>query len=269
MKFGKNSRLEMDEKAPIQTAVITGTGGIALGVAKRLLRDGFSVILCGNDSEQNELARSELTGQNAQVVALDVSDASAVEQFAIGLENRLDAVDALVNCAAIQPYGTVETTTPADWDRTIRINLTGYYLMSHFLYSLLKARRNAAIVNFASIQGHMNQNNVLAYATSKGAIHALTRAMAVDCARDGVRVNSVSPGSIRSPMLELSARSLAPEGSSIEDTIAGFGRSHAIGRVGKIEEVAALVSFLVGQESGFCVGGDFPVDGGLRAKLGV
>ena len=257
----------MDEKPPIRTVVITGTGGIALGVAKRLLRDGFSVVLCGNDLEQNELARSQLTDQGAQVVALDVSDASAVEQFAIELANRLDAVDALVNCAAIQPYGTIETTTPADWERVI--GLTGYYLMSHFLYPLLKARGNAAIVNFASVQGHMNQNNVLGYATSKGAIHALTRAMAVDCARDGVRVNSVSPGSVRTPMLEFSARSLAPDGSDIEDTIAGFGRSHAIGRVGTIEEVAALVSFLVGQESGFCVGGDFSIDGGLRAKLGV
>jgi NAD(P)-dependent dehydrogenase (short-subunit alcohol dehydrogenase family) len=259
----------MDEKPPIRTVVITGTGGIALGVAKRLLRDGFSVVLCGNDLEQNELARSQLTDQSAQVVALDVSDASAVEQFAIELENRLDAVDALVNCAAIQPYGTIETTTPADWERVIGINLTGYYLMSHFLYPLLKARGNAAIVNFASVQGHMNQNNVLGYATSKGAIHALTRAMAVDCARDGVRVNSVSPGSVRTPMLEFSARSLAPDGSDIEDSIAGFGRSHAIGRVGTIEEVAALVSFLVGQESGFCVGSDFSIDGGLRAKLGV
>src|ERR1700688_4789862 len=90
----------MDEKPPTRTAVITGTSGIALGVAKRLLRDGFSVVLCGNDLEQNELARSQLTDQSAQVVALDVSDASAVEQFAIELANRLDAVDALVNCAA-------------------------------------------------------------------------------------------------------------------------------------------------------------------------
>jgi meso-butanediol dehydrogenase / (S,S)-butanediol dehydrogenase / diacetyl reductase len=93
--------------------------------------------------------------------------------------------------------------------------------------------------------------------------------MAVDCAKDGVRVNSVSPGSVRTPMLEFSARSLAPDGSDIEDAIAGFGRSHAIGRVGTVEEVAALVSFLVGQESGFCVGSDFSIDGGLWAKLGV
>lgn len=252
-----------------KTAVITGTSGIALGVGKRLLRDGFSVTLCGNDAEQNAAARRELAGQKAEVADLDVSDADAVERFAAGLKTRLDGLDALVNCAAIQPYGTVETTTPADWNKVIGINLTGYYLMAHFLYPLLKKRGSASIVNFASVQGHMNQNNVLGYATSKGAIHALTRAMAVDCAKDGIRVNSLSPGSIMSPMLEFSARSLTPEGGNWEETLAGFGRAHSAGRVGTIEEVAALVSYLVGSESGFCVGGDYPIDGGLRAKLGV
>ena len=252
-----------------KTAVITGTSGIALGIAKRLSRDGFAVILCGNDAEQNAAARTELADKAAEVAQLDVSDADAVERFAADLGSRLDGLDGLVNCAGIQPYGTVETTTPAEWNRVIGINLTGYYLMAHFLYPLLKQRGSASIVNFASVQGHMNQNNVLGYATSKGAIHALTRAMAVDCARDGIRVNSVSPGSIMSPMLEFSARSLTPEGGDWEETLAGFGRAHSAGRVGTIEEVAALVSYLVGPESGFCIGSDFSIDGGLRAKLGV
>jgi NAD(P)-dependent dehydrogenase (short-subunit alcohol dehydrogenase family) len=119
----------MHEEAPIRTAVMTGTGGIALGVAKRLLRDGFSVVLCGNGLEQNEPARTELMDQSAQVVALDVSEASAVEPYAIELANRREAVDALVNCAAIQPYATIETTTPADWERVIGTNLTGYYTL--------------------------------------------------------------------------------------------------------------------------------------------
>ena len=123
-----------------KSAVITGTSGIALGIAKRLLRDGFAVILCGNDTEQNAAARTELAGKDADVVDLDVSDADAVERFAADLGSRLDGLDALVNCAAIQPYGTVETTTPADWNKVIGINLTGYYLMAHFLYPLLKKR---------------------------------------------------------------------------------------------------------------------------------
>jgi len=252
-----------------KNAVVTGTSGIALGISKRLLKDGFAVTLCGNDPGQNAAAAKELAGQPAEIALVDVSDAAAVERFAADLAARIDGLDALVNCAAIQPYGTIETTTPADWEKTIGINLTGYFLVAHFLYPLLKKRGSASIVNFASVQGHMNQNNVLAYATSKGAIHALTRAMAVDCARDGVRVNSISPGSIRSPMLEFSARSLTPEGGDWEETLAGFGRAHVAGRVGTIEEVAGLVSYLVGPESGFSTGSDFAIDGGLRAKLGV
>ena len=123
-----------------RTAVITGTSGIALGIAKRLLRDGFAVILCGNDTGQNAAARSELAGPRGRVVALDVSDAGAVERFAADLGSASTGCDALVNCAAIQPYGTIETTTPAEWNKVIGINLTGYYLMAHFLYPLLKKR---------------------------------------------------------------------------------------------------------------------------------
>jgi len=252
-----------------RNAVVTGTSGIALGVAKRLVADGFAVTLCGNDSDQNAAAQAAFAGMAADVATVDVSDADAVERFATGLGTRIDALHALVNCAAIQPYGNLETTTPADWEKTIGINLTGYFLMAHFLYPLLKKAGTASIVNFASVQGHMNQNNVLAYATSKGAIHALTRAMAVDCAKDGVRVNSISPGSIRSPMLEFSARSLTPEGGDWEETLVGFGRAHSAGRVGTIEEVAGLVAYLVGPESGFSIGSDFAIDGGLRAKLAV
>lgn len=192
-----------------------------------------------------------------------------VAAFAADLESKLDGLDALVNAAAIQPYGTVETTTPEDWQRVIDTNLTSCYLTSHYLYPLLKKRETTSIVHLASVQGHSNQRNVLAYATSKGAIHALTRAMAVDRARDGVRVNSVSPGSVRTPLLEFAARELTPEGGSIEDTLTGFGRSHPVGRVGTVEEVAALISYLVGPTSRFCTGADFLIDGGLRAQLGV
>ncbi|MBN9023731.1 MAG: SDR family oxidoreductase, partial [Rhizobiales bacterium] len=208
---------------PDRNAVVTGTAGIALGVAERLLDDGFAVTLCGINPAQNEAARERLKGRAVTVVALDVSDAAAVERFAADFAAGTEALDALVNCAAIQTYGNLETTTPDDWDKVIRINLTGYYLMAHYLYPLLKTRGSAAIVNIASVQGHMNQNNVLGYATTKGAIHALTRAMAVDCAKDGVRVNSISPGSIRTPLLEFSARELTPEGGDWEETLAGFG----------------------------------------------
>lgn len=250
-------------------AVVTGSAGIGLGVAERLLADGFGVLLCGVSPQDNAVARERTAGKAIEVLELDVSDEAAVGALGARLAKEIDGLDALVNCAGIQPYGTIETTSPADWSHVIGVNLTGYFLMAHFLYPLLKARETASIVNIASVQGHQNQNNVLGYATSKGAIHAFTRALAVDCARDKVRVNSVSPGSIRTPLLEFAARELTPPGGDPEETLRGFGAAHAAGRVGTTAEVAALVSFLVGPESLFCIGGDYSVDGGLRAQLGV
>lgn len=250
-------------------AVVTGSAGIGLGVAKRLLADGFGVVLCGVDDSDNVKASEQTQGMAIDVVKLDVSNEAEVEALSDRLKKEVSGIDALANCAGIQPYGTIETTTPKDWRRVIDINLTGYYHMAHFLYPLLKARKTASIINIASVQGHMNQDNVMAYATSKGAIHALTRSMAVDCAKDNIRVNSISPGSIRTPLLEFAAKELTAPGDDPEETLLGFGKSHAIGRVGTVEEIGAMVSFLVGTESGFCIGGDFSVDGGLKAQLGV
>jgi len=259
----------MNWKEQEKIAVVTGTAGIGLGVAQRLLKDGFGVVLCGVDEADNAQAAKATSGTPTKIVLIDVSQEEAVNDLANALAADVGGVDALVNCAGIQPYGTVETTTPEIWRRVIDINLSGYFYMAHFLYPLLTSRPTASIVNIASVQGHLNQNNVLAYATSKGAIHAFTRAMAVDCARDGVRVNSVSPGSIRTPLLEYAARELTASGGNYEETLKDFGRAHSIGRIGTVEEVAALVSYLVGSESGFCIGGDFLIDGGLKARLGV
>ncbi|AKO99098.1 3-oxoacyl-reductase (plasmid) [Marinovum algicola DG 898] len=248
-------------------AVVTGTAGIGLGVARRLVQDGFAVTLCGVDAQDNSAAKEALP--EAAVVELDVSDDRAVAQFAASLIARIPKLDALINCAGIQPYGTIETTTPADWQRVIGVNLGGYFNMAHFLYPLLKKAGAASVVNFASVQGHRCQNNVLGYATSKGAIHAFTRALAVDAARDGIRVNSVSPGSVRTPLLEFAARELTPADGDPEATMQSFGAAHPMGRVGTTQEIAALVSYLTGPESAFHTGADFVIDGGLNIKLGV
>lgn len=250
-----------------KVAVVTGSSGIGLGAALKLAELGARVHLCGNDETHNRNAASITAGRHITVETLDVARDEDV--FALAERLRPSGVDILVNAAAIQPYGTVETTTPDDWDRVMRINLRSCYLMSHALYPLMKARGGGSIIHIASVQGHMNQRNVLAYATSKGAVHALTRAMAVDCAHDNIRVNSISPGSIRTPMLEFAARELTPPGGDPEQTLQGFGAGHPIGRVGTIQEVAELIAFLAGPRSSFSTGSDYGVDGGLRAQLGV
>lgn len=259
----------MNWKDREKIAVVTGSAGIGLGIALKLVEEGFGVVLCGNSEDDNATARNVSKKKPIEVVDLDVSDETAVKVFTTNLGKDIKGLDALINCAAIQPYGNIETTTPEAWRNVIDINLTGYFLMAHFLYPLLKSRHTASIINISSVQGHLNQSNVLGYATSKGAIHAFTRALAVDCARDNIRVNSISPGSIRTPLLEFAAKELTEPGGNVEDTLIGFGEAHAIRRIGTVEEIGALVAYLVGPDAGFCIGSDFLIDGGLKAKLGV
>ena len=130
----------------------------------------------------------------------------------------------------------------------------------------MKKRGGGAIINLASVQGHACQRGVAAYAASKGAVHSLTRAMALDHASDNIRVNSISPGSINTPMLERSAANFAP-GVPLARGVPTLGPVLIrVGRIGTPEEVAELAAFLVSDKAAFCTGGDYLVDGGLAGR---
>ena len=254
-----------------RTAAVTGTSGIGLDAGLHLARLGARVFLAGIDAELNRkaegLAKNE--GLSVSLHHVDVGDEDSVRNWTSDIMAETDCLHALVNAAGIQTYGSAEDTTPAEWDRTMAVNLRSCYLTSHLMYPLLKAADGASVVHVSSVQGHNNQNRVLAYATTKGAVHALTRAMAVDCAADSIRVNSISPGSIQTPLLEFSASQLATGGKSIDDMIAEFGKSHPIGRVGTPAETSAVIAFLCSDAAAFVTGADLKVDGGLTAQLGV
>ncbi len=132
----------------------------------------------------------------------------------------------------------------------------------------MKRRGGGSIINLASVQGTACQPGVAAYATSKGAILSLTRALALDHAADGIAVNSISPGSIGTPMLATSAAHFSPD-LPVEMVFDRFGAAHPLGRIGTPEEVAELASFLASDKAAFCTGSDFRVDGGLLAGIGV
>ena len=149
------------------------------------------------------------------------------------------------------------------------VNVGSIYLTAHFGVPEMARRGGGAIVNISSVQGFNCQQNVAAYVATKGAIHALTRAMALDHADQKIRVNSVSPGSVRTPLLELAARTYGGEGVSIEQAFARFGAAHPLGRIGEPEEVAEMVAFLASDKAGFCTGSDYRIDGGLTAGIGV
>jgi NAD(P)-dependent dehydrogenase (short-subunit alcohol dehydrogenase family) len=148
------------------------------------------------------------------------------------------------------------------------VNISSAYLLAHFGIPEIKKRGGGSIVVVASVQGHACQRGVAAYATSKGGVLSLTHALALDHAPDRIRVNSISPGSIRTPMLERAAAHFSPE-LPIETVVERFGAAHPLGRVGTVEEVAELAAFLLSERSSFCTGGDYLVDGGLLAGIGV
>jgi NAD(P)-dependent dehydrogenase (short-subunit alcohol dehydrogenase family) len=249
-----------------KVALITGGAtGIGLGSARALAADGAELALLGPPGQALDASAAEL---GALALPGDVASSADVASAIARVEARFGRLDIIVNSAAIQPYGTVETMGEADWDRVLAVNLKGIYLTGHFGIPLLRRSGGGAVVNIASVQGIACQTNVAAYVASKGAVLALTRAMALDHAKDNIRVNAVCPGSIDTPMLRFAA-SENLDGKTEDEVIASWGKAHPIGRVGSTEDVGNMVAFLAGPDAAFCTGGEYKVDGGLLAKIGV
>jgi NAD(P)-dependent dehydrogenase (short-subunit alcohol dehydrogenase family) len=253
-----------------RVALVTGTTGIGRAIAKRFAAGGAQVIACGIDAAANEELTREAdeVGLSLLVEHCDVTNLDRMRAVIAQAVSRHGGLDIIVNAAAIHPFGTVVETDLATWNRCMMVNVGSIYLTAHLGIPEMKKRGSGSIVNLASVQGHACQRGVAAYAASKGAIHSLTRALALDHAADHIRVNSISPGSIRTPMLARSAGNFAP-GVSVEEVFSRFGAAHPLGRVGTPEEVAELAAFLASDKAGFCTGGDYLIDGGLLAGIGV
>jgi meso-butanediol dehydrogenase / (S,S)-butanediol dehydrogenase / diacetyl reductase len=253
-----------------RVAIVTGTTGIGRAIGMRFAARGAQVVACGIEAAaNNELTRDATRlGLTLQVENCDVTDLEQVRAVVVKTVSQFGGLDIIVNAAAIHPFGTVLQTDLATWNRCMMVNVGSMYLLAHLGIPEMKKRGGGAIINLASVQGHACQRGVVAYAASKGAIHSLTRALALDHAADNIRVNSISPGSIRTPMLARSAANFSPEVPT-EEVFARFGAAHPLGRIGTPEEVAELAAFLASDKAGFCTGGDYLVDGGLLAGIGV
>jgi NAD(P)-dependent dehydrogenase (short-subunit alcohol dehydrogenase family) len=258
---------ELDGKVTIVTG---GALGIGQAAAKKLAEEGASVVICSDREDQVEEAAEELRTENLEVRGLraDVTsfeDMRNLVEFAV---ENYGGVDVLVNSAGVQRYGTVVETEEEVWDEVLAINLKGIYLASKQAIPGMRARGGGAIVNLSSVQAFASQKGVAAYTASKGGINALTRAMALDHADENIRVNAVCPGSVDTPMLRWAADLFKGE-KTAEETVEGFGKMHPLGRVARPDEVAEVISFLASPKASFVTGGEYKVDGGLLAALGV
>ena len=247
--------------------VIGGTRGIGGATAQAFAREGGRVCVADVlDTEGRELVESiKSEGGTALFSHCDVSQAEQVEALITTAAGTYGSVDVLFNNVGIVRYGKVDDLKIEDWDAAQAANLRGMFLACKYVIPEFRKRGGGVIVNTASALAHGSQPLTASYTAAKGGVLALTRTVAIDYASEGIRCNSISPGTIDTPIVQIAARQIDP--ARVDELIASWGAMHPIGRVGRPEEVARLVLFLSSDEASFITGSDFAIDGGIRAAL--
>jgi NAD(P)-dependent dehydrogenase (short-subunit alcohol dehydrogenase family) len=226
-----------------RVALVTGGArGIGLAIAGRLARDGWQVVIADREPGATEFA--------ARSVQVDVADEAEVTRLLHGIASQEGRLDALVCNAGFMLQKPLGALTLGEWNSVLATNLTSTFLLVRAAEGLLRAN-HGAVVTIASTRARQSEPDTESYAASKGGLVALTHALAMSLGPE-VRANCVSPGWINT-----GGDPLRPEDH----------RQHPAGRVGKPEDVAALVAWLAGPESGFVTGAEFVIDGGMTRKM--
>jgi meso-butanediol dehydrogenase / (S,S)-butanediol dehydrogenase / diacetyl reductase len=244
-------------------AVTGAASGIGAAISRRFLEAGAGVV--GGDVSADGLVAfvSTLDPEPAtrfSGIPLDVSDSSAASSFIAEILVQHDRLDVLVNNAGIAPVGAAEDTTDALWRQVMSVDLDGAFYVARAALPALRATQGS-IVNTASVSGIGADYNYVAYNAAKGAVVNLTRALAIDSGRAGVRVNAIAPGPVRTPLLERNFVEL-------QGLEAAFNRFIPFGRIAEPSEVADAALFLASTAASFITGVILPVDGGVTAWNG-
>lgn len=244
-----------------RVVVITGVGGgIGRATALVFAEAGWHVV--GIDRRPAD----HLPGVH-HFIGADIADIAASQAIFTAIAAREKRIDALVNNAAIQVCKPLVETTPDEWDAVMASNLRSVYLAIRHAYPLLRLH-GGAIVNVSSVHAVATSANIAAYAASKGALLALTRALAIELAPDNIRVNAVLPGAVDTPMLHAGLSRGHVEGANLDALMADLSRRTVMGRIGQPAEIGQTILFLAEPErSSFITGQALVVDGGATARL--
>lgn len=254
-----------------KVALVTGgRGGIGRAICARFLKEGATVY-AADLSDGGSMG--EVAGDEVRFLRLDVTSEDEVRAAMQAVADNSGRLDILVNAAGIEIEHTIEQTSLDDWNRIFAINVTGTFLTSKYALPLLRnatARgASASIINFGSYDGFIADPGLAAYCASKGAVHALTRAMACDHGPEGIRVNAICPGYVDTPMLRsfFSGEGSGAGGGALGDVLDKVREVHPTRTCGTPEDVANLVNWLASDEARYASGQLWVLDGGLTAQV--
>lgn len=253
-----------------KTALITGgRGGIGRAICDRFETEGARVFA----ADLNEAGSLGGTPEAGEFIRLDVASEDEAIAAMAHVRDAAGRLDILVNAAGIEIEKTIEHTTLDEWNRSFAVNVTGTFLTSKHALPLLraaaKAGPSASIINFGSYDGFIADPGLAAYCATKGAVHALTRAMACDHGPEGIRVNAICPGYIDTPMLQsfFTGDGSGAGGKTIDQLQQAVRNVHPMRSYGTPEDIANLVLWLASDEARYASGQLWVLDGGLSAQV--
>ncbi len=243
-----------------KVVIVTGAGsGIGAATAKRFANDGFNVVLNGRNERKLQDIADAIGSENTLVLQGDVSSEADVDTLIAQTLKTYQRLDVVVNNAGVFVGGTIDQVSASDWDQQMAINAKGPFLVTKAALPHLEDTKGA-IINVSSVSGIGGDWGAFAYDASKGAVTLMTKALALDFAPKGVRINAVAPSLTDTDMAEFAMKN--------DEIVSAFKNRIAMGRAGKSEEVADVIAFLASDDARFVTGTIIPVDGGLSASNG-
>lgn len=246
-----------------KVAIVTGgTKGIGLGCARDFVKNGYHVLVCSRNAQEADQVAAELSREGSHVAGTqaDVADPSAGTQIVATCLERFGRLDCLVNNAGIFTPTPMSDMTSEAWDQTLHTNLRGAALVSSAAAEEISASGGGSIINIASINGLMAEEDFAAYSASKAGLISLTQSMAIEWASSGIRVNCIAPGWIETPLSEVWIGGLSQ---------AEIERMIPLGRLGQPTDIASMALFLASEAASYMTGQTVVVDGGMTSRQPV